>query len=144
MNNVAGICLKGRYINKMPMYSRSAKIICILKGSSVQSMKNLVPPLRLGSSYMMTLNPPNLPTSLLIQISKIEKLCQGTIFSFFLPPVLPGKTLSQVIHLFSGQTHTTSPLTHQEKAFILYILQQSNRLLGKSNRAQSAVYHKRC
>ena len=45
----------------MPMYSRSAKIICILKGSSVQSMKNLVPPLRLDSSYMMTLNPPISP-----------------------------------------------------------------------------------
>ena len=42
MNNVAGIWLKGRYIDKMPTYSRPGKIIYISKESSVQSM-NMVP-----------------------------------------------------------------------------------------------------
>ena len=49
MNNVAGIWLKGRYVDKMPMYFRPGKIICILKESSVQSMKN--PHIKFGSTF---------------------------------------------------------------------------------------------
>ena len=41
MNNVADIWLRGRYIDKMPMYSRLGEIIFILKESNVQSMNTV-------------------------------------------------------------------------------------------------------
>ena len=48
MNNVAGIWLKGRYIDKMPMDARPGMIICILKEGRLQSMntvsREVIPP----------------------------------------------------------------------------------------------------
>ena len=53
MINVADIWLKGRYIDKMPTYSRPGKIICILKESSVQWMnmvsRAVMPPHKIWS-----------------------------------------------------------------------------------------------
>ena len=95
MNNVAGIWLKGRYIDKMQMYSRPGKIVCILKGTSVQSMNTVstgvMPlhkvwsslPLGYAPSYIMTLKP--LPPHLFVHPSLINREIMARHHVYFLP-----------------------------------------------------------
>ena len=112
MYNVAGIWLKRRYIDKMLIYSRPGKIICILIERSVQSMDPVssgVHPLRLAPYYTMTLKSP--PPHLLVHPSLISrKIMERHYYSFFRPLIFPEKTLCQTIHLLSGQTN--SPRLH--------------------------------
>ena len=109
MNNVADIWFKGRYVDKMPMYSRPGKIICILKENSVQST-NMVsrgvvpphqiwtPPLKIAPAYM-TLKPPPSPPLCLSKSHKKENYDKVPCSSFQ-PTFLPvGKNLCQAIHL---------------------------------------------
>ena len=76
MHNVTDIWLKRRYIDKMPMYSRPEKIICILEESSVQSMsmvsRGVIPPHKFWSPPPLRLVP-SPPTSPPLCSSKSPK-----------------------------------------------------------------------
>ena len=120
MNNVAGIWLKGRYVGKMPMYSRPGKIICILKESSAQSMNTavscprtkFVPPWRLAPSYMMTLKPP--PSS---RLSSSKSHKQKNVKQFQTPYIVSSHPQSSQAKFFArlftcSQAKLTPPRLH--------------------------------
>ena len=66
-------------------------------------------------AYFLTLKPPHFPPPGLFKSLRWNKLLQGTMYSFYQSPVLPGKTLCHPIHFLIDQTNSSCLQWHTSK-----------------------------